>query len=70
METDAFFVGQALAGDERAFACLVEKYRSDIFALCLAKVKNPQDAEELTQDTFARAYSKLSQLKDGRKFFQ
>lgn len=70
METDAFLVEQTLAGNERAFACLVEKYRSNIFALCLAKVKSPQDAEELTQDTFARAYFKLSQLKNGKKFFQ
>jgi len=69
MEADALHVEQILAGNEKAFACLVGKYQSDIFALCLAKVRNSQDAEELTQDIFTRAYFKLSQLRDGKKFF-
>ncbi|MFQ6043388.1 MAG: RNA polymerase sigma factor [Candidatus Poribacteria bacterium] len=47
MSMDAFLVQQTLDGDDKAFGQLVQKYQSSVYKICLAIVKNPQDAEEL-----------------------
>jgi len=70
MSMDAFLVQQTLDGDDKAFGQLVQKYQSSVYKICLAIVKNPQDAEELTQDVFVCAYQKLIQLKEPEKFQQ
>ncbi|MBC8233652.1 sigma-70 family RNA polymerase sigma factor, partial [bacterium] len=67
---DAFFVQQTLDGDDKAFGQLVQKYQQSVYKICLAIVKSPQDAEELTQDVFVCAYQKLVQLKEPEKFQQ
>ncbi len=68
METDAELIRRTLEGDKGVFANLIAKYQPQILALCKTLVKNPQDAEELAQDTFLCAYQKLERLRDTEKF--
>ena len=65
---DAQLVHGVLAGDEGAFTTLVKKYQKSVHALTWRKVGNFHTAEELTQDTFLKAYEKLTTLKNPSQF--
>ncbi|MFQ6043443.1 MAG: RNA polymerase sigma factor, partial [Candidatus Poribacteria bacterium] len=65
--TDAELVEKCLAGDLNAFGKIVNRYRNTIYGLCYHKVRNFEDAEELAQNTFLRAYLSLKQLRDATK---
>ncbi len=57
--TDAAVVAQVLAGDRDAFRVLVERHSRSIFRVVYRMTGNQQDAEELVQETFLRAYKSL-----------
>ncbi len=59
---DRELVYTARRGDERAFDALFYRYRDGIYRLSLAITKDPQAAEEIVVDTFARAYRALARL--------
>ena len=61
---DAQLINRFLSGDESAFTTLVKKYQKSIHALVWRKVGDFHIAEELTQDTFLKAYQKLGTLKN------
>ena len=65
---DAQLINRFLVGDESAFALLVKKYRKGVHALAWRKVDDFHIAEELTQDTFLKAYQKLATLKNPNQF--
>ena len=65
---DAQLVNQFLTGDENAFTALVKKYQKSVHALTWRKVGDFHTAEELTQDTFLKAYQKLATLKNPNQF--
>jgi len=65
---DILFIRQTLLGNQAAFEKLVIKYRPMIFALVTSYVRNSDDAEDLTQEVFLKAYQNLSFLKDPGKF--
>ena len=65
---DAKCVARILAGDESAFTVLVKKYEKQIHAFVWQRVKDYHVAEEITQDTFLRAYQKLGTLRDPNRF--
>jgi RNA polymerase sigma-70 factor (ECF subfamily) len=62
--TDAWdesdIVRSAQAGDSKAFEQLYEKHARRIYALCLRMLSDPRRAEELTQDTFVRAWEAIA----------
>jgi RNA polymerase sigma-70 factor (ECF subfamily) len=60
---DADLVQQFAAGDESAFVEIVGRYRGKIFGLALNLLRNAADAEEITQDTFIRAYRGLCRFR-------
>ena len=64
LHTDAQLIQRTLSGDETAFASLVRKYEKKVYALVYRKIGDFQDAQELTQDTFLRAFENLSTLRD------
>ena len=66
--TDAQLIQRTLSGDETAFASLVGKYEKRVHAFVLRKVGDFQDAEEVTQDVFLRAYDNLSKLRSPDRF--
>ena len=65
---DAKWVERILAGDEDAFTALVKKYEKQIHAFVWRRVRDYHVAEEITQDTFLRAYEKLGTLRDPNRF--
>ncbi len=70
METkdDVQLIQTVLSGDDSAFDTLVEKYQKGVHALAWRKIGDFHYAEEITQDTFLKAYQKLSTLKDPSRF--
>lgn len=65
---DAQLIDAVLSGDDTAFSLLVEKYQKSIHALAWQKIGDFHYAEEITQDTFLRAYQKLSTLNNKDNF--
>ncbi|WP_255326687.1 RNA polymerase sigma factor [Tenacibaculum sp. 47A_GOM-205m] len=57
-----------LRGDANAYTFLVEKYKVMVFSLALKMVKSREEAEEISQDTFIKAYKNLSKFKGESKF--
>ncbi len=67
-KTDLDHVRLTIAGDTHAFSFLVEKYKDFVFHLTLKLVKNREEAEEVAQDTFVKAYRYLPKFKGESKF--
>ena len=67
-DDDAQLVHAVLSGDDTAFDILVEKYQKSVHALVWQKIGDFHYAEEITQDTFLRAYQKLSTLRNPSRF--
>ena len=65
---DAQLIHDILSGDDSAFSTLVQKYQKGVHALVWRKIGDFHHAEEITQDTFLRAYQKLPTLKNPHQF--
>ena len=65
---DVKLIQRILAGDENAFATLIEKYQRQVHALAFRKVRDFQTAEDITQETFLQVHQKLATLNDPAKF--
>ena len=65
---DTELIQRTLDGDQAAFTELVEKYQKGIHALAWRKIGDFHIAQEITQDTFLRAYERLKTLKDHSLF--
>lgn len=61
-------ITQVLGGDHQAFAGLVNKYQSYVFTLALRMLKNREDAEEIAQDVFVKAYKALADFRGESRF--
>ena len=67
-EDDVQLIHDVLSGDDAAFNTLVEKYQKSVHALVWRKIGDFHYAEEITQDTFLRAYQNLSTLRNPSQF--
>ncbi len=56
-------------GDREAFSRVVELYQQRLFGLALMMVREAQGAEEVTQDAFVRAFSRLHLYDEARPFY-
>ena len=65
---DAQLIQRILDGDDTAFSALVKKYQRSVHALAWRKIGDFHIAEEITQDTFLKAYQRLSTLKEPQSF--
>ena len=66
--TDHHFITQTLAGDPQAFGQLVMRYQDYVFTVVNRMVQHREEAQEITQDTFVKAYSSLSSFRGDSKF--
>jgi RNA polymerase sigma-70 factor (ECF subfamily) len=57
-----------LQGYQNAYAILVERYQNFVFSIVLRYVKGREDAEEIAQDIFIKAYRSLKDFKGTAKF--
>jgi RNA polymerase sigma-70 factor, ECF subfamily len=65
---DAGLVEQCLAGDRGAFDVLVERHRRQVYQVCYRFIGNHEDASDLAQDAFLRAYRALHTFKGHSAF--
>ena len=65
----ATLVAQARDGNTRAFGELVRRYESKIFRLAQHITQNREDAEDVLQETFMKAYEHLDQFQGNSKFY-
>ncbi|WP_438493921.1 RNA polymerase sigma factor [Paenibacillus sp. IHBB 3054] len=58
-ENDEQIIAEVLQGNREAFAVLVDRYKSSLYGLLLGIGASHQDAQDLAQETFIKAYQKL-----------
>ncbi|RYY11138.1 MAG: sigma-70 family RNA polymerase sigma factor [Chitinophagaceae bacterium] len=65
---DNELISKVLSGDQQAYATLVTRYQNYVFTLALRFTKNREDAEEVSQDIFIKAYRALADFRGASKF--
>src|SRR5437868_8523011 len=66
---DTSLVRDARRGDAQAFRSLVERYQRRVYQLALGMVKDPDEAMDITQETFVRVHRYLPSFKGDSSFF-
>lgn len=66
--TDQHLIQKAKAGDTQAFGQLVQKYQDFVFTIAVRIVKVREEAEEVAQDTFVKAFESLQSYRGEAKF--
>ena len=69
IDEEAPVVAQARLGDAKAFSELLRRYEGKIFRLALHITQNREDAEDVLQETFLKAYEHLDQFQGQSKFY-
>ncbi len=67
-QQDNIYITKVLEGDRNAFAYLVDKYKTMVYSLALRLMKDREEAEEISQDAFIKAYQSLASFKGRAKF--
>jgi RNA polymerase sigma-70 factor (ECF subfamily) len=67
-QPDEQIIDRILKGEQSAFALLIERYQNYVFTLVLRFTDNREDAEEIAQDTFVKAYRSLADFRGDAKF--
>ncbi len=65
---DSYLVEKCLQGDRSAFSAIVERYKRQIYSITYSMTHNHADADDLSQDTFIKAYENLRKFKLGTNF--
>jgi RNA polymerase sigma-70 factor (ECF subfamily) len=65
---DNEIISKVINGDHAAYAVLVDKYQNYVFTLTLRMIKSREDAEEVAQDIFVKAYRSLANFRGASKF--
>lgn len=68
-EDDAALVRQSLAGDPDSFGLLVTRYQHVMYTVALRMVGNQEDARDITQDAFVKAFRQLATFDPSHRFF-
>ena len=66
--SDTEIIGRVLQGQQSVFSLLVERYQNYVFTLVLRFVEGREDAEEVAQDVFVKAYRSLADFRGESKF--
>jgi len=66
--TDTELITQSLAGNQAAYADLMKRHQRFVFTLALRFAKGREDAEEIAQDCFVKAYRSLANFNGESKF--
>ncbi len=67
-DDDAGLIRRCLEGDERAYRLIVERYQARVFSLAWRMVRQREDAEDLTQETFVRMFRAAARYDPTRPF--
>jgi RNA polymerase sigma factor (sigma-70 family) len=66
--SDTEIISRVLQREQTAFSQIVERYQNYVFSLVLRFVENREDAEEIAQDIFVKAYRSLADFRGESKF--
>ena len=66
--TDSEIISRVLRGEQQAFAELVTRYQNFVFTITLRYTSSREDAEEIAQDVFVKAYRSLADFRGSSKF--
>lgn len=66
---DHSLVEACRAGRTEAFSLLVQRYQGRLYPTIVRLIGSPEDAEDVLQDAFVRAYQKLDQFQGGSSFY-
>lgn len=67
-QSDEEIISRVLKGEQSAYARILEKYQNYVFTLVLRFTENREDAEEIAQDVFVKAYRSLADFRGDSKF--
>ena len=67
-QEDQIIIGKVLAGDTASFGTIVEKYQHLVMNIAYQILRQREEAEDLAQNTFVKAYEKLNTFKGDSKF--
>jgi len=65
---DAFYIEKVLSGKTNYFSYIVDRYQDIVFSIALKVLGNREDAEEMAQESFIKAYKSLHTFKGKAKF--
>jgi RNA polymerase sigma-70 factor (ECF subfamily) len=67
-QEDQYYIDKTLDGDKHAFGKLIQKHEKYAYTLALRIVKNPEEAEEIAQDSFLKVFQRLKSFEGKSKF--
>ncbi len=65
---DIWYIERVLKGDTQYFSHLVDKYKDIVYSIAFKVLRNREDAEEMAQESFIKAYKSLHTFKGDAKF--
>jgi RNA polymerase sigma-70 factor (ECF subfamily) len=65
---DSYYIEKVLAGQANYFSYIVDKYQNIVFSIALKVLRNREEAEEMAQESFIKAYKSLKSFKGKAKF--
>lgn len=65
---DQIYIEKVLHGDTSSFSYLVDNYKDMAYTIALKIMRNPEDAEEVAQDSFVKVFRQLKTFKGNSKF--
>ncbi len=65
--SDQHLINRLKEGDKQAFISLIEQYKHMVYTLALRIIKNEEDAEEVSQDSFLKVYQSIGSFKGDSK---
>lgn len=65
---ETYYINKVLNGEPNYFSFIVEKYQDIVFSIALKVLRNREDAEEMAQESFIKAYKSLHTFKGNAKF--
>ncbi|MFQ5527993.1 MAG: sigma-70 family RNA polymerase sigma factor [Thermoanaerobaculia bacterium] len=68
VKSDNYWVARAIKGSQEAYARLVAAYQRPLFSVIVRMVRDPALAEDLTQESFVKAFRALESFDTSRKF--
>jgi len=68
ISTDRYYINLILSGNKEAFSSIVERHKDNVYNLALKICGNREDAEEVAQDSFVKAFRALSSFKGKSSF--
>ena len=68
LDDDQQLIQRFLEGEASAFTVLVNKYRKPVYQIAYRMTRNHQEADDLTQDTFVKAYQGLTKFRGDASF--